>query len=159
MDCRSHVRKAARNSVVDLARLLEYPVYLFLNDLGVLDHRDAVALGNFAFEGDGFAGVFGELIIHRSVIADDEIGFALARDSDRSATSDAFRRAGGMFVSRRVVIDIAHHVDHFASNGLACGGVEFLFALLLGESEGREDKSCRESRRHSDFQNSWIVPG
>ena len=130
------VGKAARNSVVDLARLLEYPVYLFLNDLGVLDHRDAVALGNFAFEGDGFAGVFGELFIHRFVIADDEIGFALARDSDRSATSDAFRRAGGMFVSRRVVIDIAHHVDHFASNGLACGGVEFLFALLLGESEG-----------------------
>src|SRR5438552_9477178 len=86
-------RRAIRLSI--LRACSRHPVYLFLNDLGILDHRDAIALGNFAFEGDGFAGVFGELIIHRFVIADDEIGFAFARDAGRSATSDAFGCTGG----------------------------------------------------------------
>jgi len=44
---------------------------LFFHDLGVLNHGDATALGHLSFQRDGLAAVFGELIVHRLVFADD----------------------------------------------------------------------------------------
>ena len=90
---------------------------LFLNYLGVLEHGDAATLGQLAFHGDVFAAVFSELIVDRLVFADDQIRFALADDADRSTTLDALCPAGlAMFFADGIMIDVAHHIDHFAGH-------------------------------------------
>ena len=45
-------------------------VSLVLHDLGVLEHRDPAIAGHLAFDRDRFAGVVGQFVIHRFVIAD-----------------------------------------------------------------------------------------
>jgi hypothetical protein len=86
-------------------------------DLGVLDHGDATALGQFALERNCLAAVLSELVVHWLVFADDQISFAIADDPDRAAVLDAFRSAGlAMFFADRIVVDVAHHVDHFAGH-------------------------------------------
>ena len=88
---------------------------LFLNYLGVLDHRDAAALGQLALHGDVFATQIGKLIVNRFVFADDQIRFALTDDADRATAPDALGPAGlPVFFTHGVMIDVAHHVDHFA---------------------------------------------
>src|SRR5580700_5846249 len=83
-----------------------------LNDFGVLDHRDAAAFGQFAFERDRFAAGIRQLVIHRLVFADHEIGLAVVNDSDRAAVLDAFGAARfSVLFADRVVIEITHHVD------------------------------------------------
>src|SRR5438128_1038353 len=67
---------------------------LFLGDLGVFDHGDAAALGQFTLERNRLTAVLSELIVHWLVLADDEIGFAVADDPDRAAALDAFRSTG-----------------------------------------------------------------
>src|SRR5438309_4121594 len=83
---------------------------LFLYDLGVLDHGDAAALGHFAFQGDRFAAVLGELIVHRLVFADDQIRFAVADDPGRTAALDALGPARlPVLLADSIVVDVAHH--------------------------------------------------
>jgi len=90
---------------------------LFLNNLDVLEHGNAATLGELAFHGDVFTAVFSELIVDWLMFADNEIGFALADDTDRSTTLDALCPAGlAMFFADRIMIDIAHHIDHFAGH-------------------------------------------
>ena len=66
---------------------------LFLNDLGVFEHRDAAALGKLAFDRDRFPAGIRKLIVDRLVFADHEIRFAIANDADRTAALDALRSA------------------------------------------------------------------
>ena len=90
---------------------------LFLYDLGVLDHGDAAALGQFAFERNRLAAVLSELVVYWLVFADDEVGFTIADDPDWTAALDAFRSAGlAVFFADRIVIDVAHHIDYFAGH-------------------------------------------
>jgi hypothetical protein len=101
-----------------------YNLISLLNDLGVLDQRDSATLGQFAFERDRFAARIGELVVHRFVFADDEIGFAVFNNADRAAVLDALRAAGlTMLRADCVVIDIAHHVHDFAGHALFTRGV------------------------------------
>ena len=61
--------------------------------------------------------VLSELIVHWLVFANYEICFALADDTDRATALDALRPAGlTMFFADRVMIDVAHHIDHFAGH-------------------------------------------
>lgn len=82
------------------------------NDLGVLQHRDPAALGQFAFEGNRFPAGIGQLVIHRLVFPNYEIRFAIFNNPDRAAILDALRAARlPVALAYRVVIDIAHHVN------------------------------------------------
>src|SRR6059058_1290344 len=90
----------------------ETRLQLFFNYLGVLDHCDAAALCQFAFQSDIFAAQIGKLIINRLMFAHDEIRFALADDTDGTAASDAFGAAGlPVFLAHGVMVDKAHHID------------------------------------------------
>src|ERR1700693_972426 len=66
----------------------------FLNNLGVLEHRDPTALNKFAFERDRFAAGIGELVVHRLVFANDDICLAVFNDPDGSAVFYALRATG-----------------------------------------------------------------
>jgi hypothetical protein len=117
-----------------------------LNDLAVFEHRDAAALYEFAFERDGFAAGIGQLVVHRFVFADDEVGFAVFNDPDRSAVLDALGAAGrAVTIARRVMIDVAHHVDDLAGHGLFRTRVGF--AVFMFGSEGER---CRCKRSDDD---------
>ena len=50
------------------------------------------------------------------MIADDEVGFAVAQDADRAPTLMHFSAQPGVLFAFGVVIDVAHHVDDFAGN-------------------------------------------
>jgi len=66
---------------------------LLLDDLGVFDHGDAAALSHLTFERNGFTAVFGKLIVHRLVFANDEVRFTVAHDSGGAARFNALRPA------------------------------------------------------------------
>jgi len=104
---------------------------LFLYYLGVLDHGDAAAIGDFALQRDRFAAVFSQLIVHRLVFADHEIRFAVANDPDRTAALDALGPAGlPVLLADSVVIDVAHHIHDFPAHFLRSGRVTALFVFL-----------------------------
>jgi len=118
-----------------------------LNDLAVLEHRDAASLNEFAFEGDGFAAGISQLVIYRFVFADDEVSFAVFNEPDRSAVLDALSAAGGaMAITRSIVIDVAHHVDDLAGDGFFSAGVGFAVFMF-----GSERERCRSKTR--DYYN------
>ena len=66
---------------------------LFLNDLGVFDHRNSAAFRDFALYGNALAAVFCKLIVYRLVLANDEVRFAVAHDAGWAARFDALRPA------------------------------------------------------------------
>src|SRR6267143_6226619 len=66
------------------------PKLLFLDDLGVLQHGNPATLSNFASYRDCFPGELGQCIVHRLVIADDEIGFSVRDNPDRTIPFDTF---------------------------------------------------------------------
>jgi hypothetical protein len=109
-----------------------------LNDLGILEHRDPAALGEFASKRDRFAAGIGELVVHRLVFADDEIGFAVLNNSDRAAVLDALRATGlSMTIAQRVMIDIAHHVDYLAGHRFfRCGIRLSMFVVSQRQRSG-----------------------
>lgn len=97
---------------------------LFLNELGVLEHRDPATLGQFAFERDDFAAGIGQLVVHRFVLAHDEIGLAVFDNPNRAAVLDAFRAASGAVTfAHRVMVHVAHHVDDFAGDRFLASGL------------------------------------
>jgi len=129
---------------------------LFLYDLGVLDHGDAAALGQFAFERNRLAAVLSELVVHWLVFTHDEVGFAIADDPDRTAALDAFRSAGlAVFFANRIVIDVAHHVDHFAGHFFrsCCVGV----VLSLRHRQRRDRQNSDERRNNCNLHDSRSV--
>jgi len=124
---------------------------LFLNDLSVLEHGDAAVARHLAFERNCFSGVLGELSVHRLVIADDEIKFAVTHDPNRTAALDAFGRTTRVLVAHRAVIDITHYVDDLASNCfLSRGGGIFLF-VLMRQGHGRSDERSGKHDRNTSL--------
>jgi len=102
---------------------------LFLHYFGVLDHGDAAALCQLAFQGDVFATQIGKLIVHWLVFADDQIRFTLTDDADGTTASNAFGPARlPVFLAHGVMIDVAHHINHFARDFFRTSR---LFAVLL----------------------------
>ena len=90
---------------------------LFLNDLDILDHGNAATLCQLALDRDRFAAGLGELLVDWLMFANYEICFSVADDTDWSTTLDALRPAGlAMFFADRVMIDVAHHIHHFAGH-------------------------------------------
>ena len=119
---------------------------LFLYDLGVLDHGDAAALGHFAFQCDRFATVLSELIVHRLVFADDQVGLTVAHNADRTTALDALRATRlPMFFADGVVIDVAHHIDHFAGHLFRSSRVTTVLVFLRNRQ--RRDRQCGDERR------------
>ena len=103
---------------------------LFLHYFGVLDHGDAAALCQLAFQGDVFATQIGKLTVNRLVFADDQIRFTLTDDTNWATAPDAFGPAGlPVFLTDGVMVNIAHHINHFARDFLrsACFGTMLVF--------------------------------
>jgi hypothetical protein len=89
----------------------------FLNDFGILDHGNSTTLCELSLDRDRFAAGLGELLVDWLMFANYEICFSLADDTDWSTTLDALRPAGlAMFFADRVMIDVAHHIHHFAGH-------------------------------------------
>jgi hypothetical protein len=130
---------------------------LFLHDLGVLDHGDAAALGHFALQRDRFAAILSQLIVHRLVFADDQIRFAVADDPDRTAALDALGPARlPVLLADSVVIDVAHHVDHFSGHFFR-GGCITTVLVFLRDCQGRERQCCDECRSHRNSQGGRLI--
>src|SRR6266550_4739388 len=104
---------------------------LLPNDLGVLDHGNSATFCDLPLNGDRLAGIFGKLIVHWLMVADDQICFAFAGNADGSALLDALAGAGGVFIAACVVIDIAHQVDDLTSDGFAGRCVQAVLAVLM----------------------------
>jgi hypothetical protein len=121
---------------------------LFLHDLGVLDHRNSAALSQLAFHGDGLAAVLSELIVHWLVFANDQICFAIADDAGWPAALDALGSAGlAMLLANGIMIDIAHHIDYFASHFFRSGRIAAML-VFLRNGQGSAGQSCDEGRRY-----------
>ena len=130
---------------------------LFFHDLGVLNHGNATALSHLSFQRDGLAAVFGELIVHRLVFADDEIRFALADDAGRPSAPDALGPARlTVLLADGVMIDIAHHIDHFAGHFFRTSCVASVL-VLLRDRHWRKCQSSDESRSDGNFQDGWFA--
>jgi hypothetical protein len=123
---------------------------LFLEDLGVLDHRDTATLRELALQSDVFAAVLGKLIIHRLVFANHEIGLAVADDAHGPTALDAFCPTGlTMLFADGVVIDVAHHIDNFAGYFFRSAGVGTVL-VFLGDRQRRDRQRCNECRGYCD---------
>src|SRR6266403_1458339 len=117
---------------------------LFLNDFGVLQHGNPATLRHLASYRDRFPGELGQHVVHWFVIADDEIGFSVRYDTDRTISFDAFGGAAGMLVPHRVVIDVAHHIYNFTGNFFGCRSIVTVLAVLLGKKEWRKGQRGNE---------------
>jgi len=130
---------------------------LFLYDLGVLEHGDAAALGHFALQRDRFAAVLGQLIVYRLMFADHEIRFAVADDPDRTAILDALGAARlPVLLADSVMIDVAHHVDDFASHFFGSSRVVAVLVLLRNRQR-RARQTCNKDRSHRNSQHGRFV--
>src|ERR1700693_2470618 len=109
----------------------------FLNNLGVLEHRDPTALNKFAFERDRFAAGIGELVVHRLVFANDNICLAVFNDPDGSAVFDALRATGlSVTIAHCAMIDIAHHVDYLAGHRFFSYGIRLSMFVVRQRQRG-----------------------
>ncbi len=130
---------------------------LFLDDLGVLDHGDAATLGQFAFDSDVLTTVLGELIVDWLVFANNQICFAIAYDADRPATFDALCPARlAMFLADGIVIDVAHHIDHFASHFFGNSRVAAVL-VFLRDRQRHARQTCNEDRSHRNSQDGRFI--
>ena len=123
---------------------------LFFNDLGVLEHGDAAALGHFALQRDRLPAILCELIVHRLVFADDQIRFIAADDPHRAAVLDALGSARlPVLLPDSVVIDVTHHIHDFAGHFFRRGCVAAVF-VFLRDRQWRDSHCCDECRRDGD---------
>ncbi len=130
---------------------------LFLNDLGVLDHGDTATLGQFAFKSDVLTTILGELIVDWLVFANNQICFPVAYDADRPATLDALCAARlAMFFADGIVIDVAHHIDHFAGHFFGCSRVVAVL-VFLRDRQRRARQTCNEDRSHCNSQDRTFI--
>lgn len=124
-----------------------------LNNLGVLEHRNPAALGKFAFERDCFAARVRQLIVHRFVFADYQIGFAVFDDSNRATVLDALRATTFSVLSTDgVVIEIAHHVDDLAGDRFFRSGVGLTVLVFGREREWRGGKRSDDNYRENSSE-------
>ena len=130
---------------------------LFLNDLGVFEHRDAATLGRFALNSYVLTTVFSELIVDWLVFANNQICFAIAYDADRPATLDALCPARlAMFLADGIVIDVAHHIDHFAGHFFGSSRVVAVL-VFLRDRQRRARQTCNEGRSDRNFQDARFI--
>jgi hypothetical protein len=101
------------------------PRLLLLHDLGVLEHRDPAIARRLSFDRDHFARVIGQLAVHGFMIADDQICFAFADDSNRAAAFDAFPQALKNPFRRRAAHDKKRSVRPEAPKKFRNFGVPF----------------------------------
>ena len=100
---------------------------LLLNNLDVLEHCDATTLGELPLHSDVLAAVLSELLVDRLVFANNKISFPVTDDTDWSTTLDALCTARlAMFFADGIMIDVTHHIDHFAGYFLGGRGVAFM---------------------------------
>ena len=124
---------------------------LFLHDLGVLEHGDAAAFGHFALQRDRLSAVLSQLIVHWLVFADDQIRLAVADDPYRTAVLDALGPARlPVLLADSVVIDVAHHVHHFASHFFR-GGCVITMLVFLRDSQWRDRERTDERRSNCNL--------
>jgi len=130
---------------------------LFLHDLGVLDHGHAAALGHFSLQCDGLPTVLSQLIVDRLMFAYDQVCFAVGDDPDGTAALDALRPAGlAVLLADGVVIDVAHHVDHFARNFFR-GGCITAVLVFLRDRQRRDRERSDEHRSDCNLHNCRFV--
>ena len=102
---------------------------LFLHNLRILDHVEAITRDELAFDGDCLGSQGNQVRVDRLVLADKQISLAvIALKADWQTHLDAFLRAVnvlGVSPAVRVVVDVADHIDDFAADG------DFRFARLL----------------------------
>jgi hypothetical protein len=130
---------------------------LFPYDLGVREHGDTAALGEFAFQRNRLPAVLSQLIVHRLVFADDQVRFAVADDPDRTAALDALGSASlTMFLADSVVIDVAHHIHDFAGHFFrsSCIAAVLVFLCHRQRRDRQRDDECRGDR---DFHQCRFV--
>ena len=101
--------------------------------------------------------VLGELIVDWLVFANNQICLPIAYDADRPATLDALRPAGlAMFLADGIVIDVAHHIDHFS--GHFFGRSRFVAVLVfLRDRQWRARQTCNEDRSHRNSQDGRFI--
>src|SRR5207248_671903 len=99
----------------------------------------------------------GKLIINRLVFAHDQIRFAVADDTDGTAASDAFGAAGlPVFLAHGVMVDKAHHIDHFARD-LFRGSSVCVVLVFLCDRQWRNGQRCNERCCHRNFQHCGFI--
>jgi len=104
---------------------------LFLNHC-VLDHVHAVAGCDLSLDGDFFGGVLRQLAVQWFVLADQQIRFAvIGLQTDRQPAGDALLCAIGVFLSDRIVIDVAGHIEDLAADFLCSTRREFVLLAVL----------------------------
>jgi len=140
---------------------------LFLNDLGVLDHGDTATLGQFAFKSDVLTAKLCELIVDWLVCTNHQICFPVAYDADRPTTLDTLCPARlAMFLADRIVIDVAHHIDHFPGHFFgssrvvaACraGASRRRVLVFLRDRQRRARQTCNEDRSHRNSQDGRFI--
>jgi hypothetical protein len=125
---------------------------LVLYYLGILDHRHAPALCEFALQCDRFAAVLRQLIVDWLVFTDNQIRFAIADDPDWAAALDALCPAGlPVLLADSVVIDVAHHIDHFAGHFFRSGCITAML-MFLRDGQWRDRQSGNKCRSHSNLR-------
>jgi hypothetical protein len=116
---------------VDTADGTPHPILLFLNHC-VLYHVHAVAGRELSLDGDFFGGVLRQLAIQRLVLADQQIRFAvIGLQTDRQPAGDALLCAIGVFLTGRIVIDVAGHIDDLTTDFLCFTRRDFVFLAML----------------------------
>ena len=101
-----------------------------------------------------------QLIVHRLVLAYDKISFAVFNDAYRAAAFDTFGTARlPMLFADRVVIDITHHIHHFAGNSFRgrCGEVLLSMFVFLRERQRGNCEGCDKRRNNCNFQNARLT--
>ena len=110
------------------------------NDLRVLQEIDAVATHGFAANGHRLGREIGQLVVHRLVLADQEVNRAvLGLDSDGQSAANAFLGASGVLRAMRAVVEVTGHVKDFALDrdlAAVIGGV----APAGGGDEGGDEQ-------------------
>ena len=93
------------------------------------------------------------------MFADDQICFAVAEYPDRTAALDALISAGlPVFLADAIVIDVAHHIDHFACHLFGSGCITGVI-VLFRDRESRECQTRNEDRSHRNSQNGRFICG
>ena len=104
-----------------------------------------------------FAAQIGKLIVYWLVFADDQIRFAFTDDADWATAADALGSAGlPVFLTHGIMIDVAHHIDHFARHLFR--GTGFCAVLVLLRNRQRRDRQRRdECRSHCNSQDCRFI--
>jgi hypothetical protein len=97
------------------------------------------------------------LIVDWLVFTNDQIRFPIAYDADRPATLNALCATGlAMLFADGIVIDVAHHIDHFAGHFFGCSRVAAVLVFLRNRQR-RARQTRNEDRSHHNFQGGRFI--